>query len=46
MAGVPQWLVYTVLGVVVLVWVVSRQLRERELTARQLVVLRAHHVHA
>jgi hypothetical protein len=39
MSGVPQWLGYLVLGVIVLVWVVSRQLRERELTTRQLVVL-------
>jgi hypothetical protein len=39
MSGVPQWLLYTVLGVIVLGVVVTRQLRERPLTPRQLVVL-------
>jgi membrane protein CcdC involved in cytochrome C biogenesis len=39
MSGVPQWLEYTVLGVVVLVVVIARQLQERELTSRRIVVL-------
>jgi hypothetical protein len=39
MSGVPQWLIYTVLGVVVLVWAVARQLREREVSPRQLLLL-------
>src|SRR4051794_24255687 len=38
MAGVPQWLAYTVLGVVVVAVVVARQLRERPFTPRQAFV--------
>jgi hypothetical protein len=38
MSGVPHWLEYTALGVIVLVVVVTRQLRERELTPRLFVL--------
>jgi hypothetical protein len=35
----PQWVEYTALGVIVLVVVVARQLREREVSSRRLFVL-------